>query len=336
MRLFKLSFLVFAVALFSVNAAAQEKADLIKLYNQADQQASEKQYQEAINSFTQVISVAEQLGAEGDDIKQRAEKAIPGLYMGIAAQDLAKFKQSKSIADLDNAIASFEEAQAVANQYNNDNVSQKSTQYIPLLHYNKGVLLFKQQNYAQANAAFDNAIELNGNYAKAYYQKALVFKKTDPNDIDGMLTMLDKAIEVANSANDGRTARLATKKAHDELVFRGAKATEAKRYDQSISLLNRALNYDTESADAHYRLAEVYNKRSNYDKALEHANQALAFENGSRTEKAKIYFELGFAHQFKNNKSQACDAFSNAAVGQFKAPAEHKMEFELKCETANP
>jgi tetratricopeptide (TPR) repeat protein len=93
------------------------------------------------------------------------------------------------------------------------------------------------------------------------------------------------------------------------------------------------LDYDDESADVYYRLAEASNKASNYEKAVQYATTALDHENGGKTDKAKIYFELGYAHQTLGNKSVACDAFSNALFGSFKSPAEHKMEYELKCDS---
>ena len=95
----------------------------------------------------------------------------------------------------------------------------------------------------------------------------------------------------------------------------------------------KILNYNSESADSYYRLSEVSNKRSNYSGAIEFGNSALEYEQGGSTDKAKIYFEIGFAHQLLGNKAEACAAFNNASFGSFKAPSEHKMEFELKCES---
>ena len=64
-------------------------------------------------------------------------------------------------------------------------------------------------------------------------------------------------------------------------------------------------------------------------------NSALEYEQGGSTDKAKIYFEIGFAHQMLDNKADACTAFSKSSFGSFKAPSEHKMEFELKCKSTN-
>ena len=51
-------------------------------------------------------------------------------------------------------------------------------------------------------ADLDRAIELNANYAVAYYQKAVVSKAMNPSDVDGFMQWYDRAIEVAQRVND--------------------------------------------------------------------------------------------------------------------------------------
>ena len=324
--------LVVLIAVFgTVGVQAQDKTDAINLFNKALEDAKAKDYETAINGFLQAISVADQIGAEGADVKQRSEKQIPGLYFQVALTKARKFQKSKTIADLDDAIASLNEAEMNGKDYGDSEVERRASGLITQMYFNKSSILYNQGNFPEATSAVNTAIERNGNYSKAFYHRALISKKSNPENLDAYLSAIDEAIVVAERINDSRVARTAKKAAHDELLFRGSTASQEQKYSTAIPLLNRALDYDAESAGAFYRLAEAYNKQEKYDDAISNANKALQFEKGGRGEKAKIYFEIGYANQYKNNKEAACSAYTNAAFGSFKEAAEHSMEFELKC-----
>lgn len=326
-------FLVMAMTTVAVNAQ-QTLTDAINAYNQAQETAGANEYLDAISLYENAIDIANTLGAEGEDIKNRSQAAIPKLYLARASQDYNAFRSSRTMADLDNAIASFLEAQSAGEQYNNTSVQQQSRGAVAQLYYVKGTMLFKQEDFAAADDALNDAIQTNANYSKAYYQKALVYQKTNPNDLEGTMSLFDRAIAVSEQVGDNTTLRLANDRAHKELLFRGSKAIEAGNNTQAIELLQLSLEYDSGSADSYYRLAEASNKLGRRDAAIQHSQRALELEQGGNTDKAKIYFELGVAYQAKGNKGEACKALTNASYGSFKNPAEHKMEFELKCESA--
>ncbi len=335
MKTLRYTLSVLLLVLVSATAYGQTtKADAIKLFNKALEEAKANNFDQAIAEFAEAITLADELGEEGADIKDRSEKQLPGLYYKRAVEAFNMFRSSKSLSDLDSAIEDFNEAAQVSNQYDNTELEQKANGIIPQLHYQKSIFLFKQSDFAGAEEELTKALEFNQNYAKAYFQRSVVYKKLNPNDLDGYITLVDEAIDVAENTGDSRTLRSANESAHDELLYRAVKQTENNRLSTAVELLNKALKYDPESEDVYYRLAEALNKQGKYDDALQHANKALELENGGKSEKAKIFFEIGFAHQGKGDNSAACSAFQNAAFGAFKAPAEHKMEYELKCETA--
>lgn len=335
MKDLKRFFLVFVFALASVAVQAQNgNTDAINAYNEALELAQAKDYDAAISKYREAITIAEGLGADGEDIKTRSENAIPKMYFSKAIDAYNAFKSSPSIPNLDAAIAQFAEARTVGADSGDDQVRDRARGVLAQLHYQKGTMLFKRENFIEAEEALNNAIQVNPNYAKAYYQKGLVHKKTSPNDLDGIMNWFDRAISVGEQVNDGAVVRSATNSAHAELLFRGAKSIEQGQNTRAIELLQMSLEYNNTSSDSYYRLAEASNKLGNRDNAIRYATQALSHESGGNTDKAKIYFELGLAHQAKGNKGGACDALNNASYGSFKAPAEHKMEFELKCESA--
>lgn len=336
MKVFNKFLLLLFVSMLAINVSAQEYEDAVNSYNEGLEQAKSKNYEAAINSFTKALEIGESLGTDqGNSIKGQAVKQIPKMYYQKAVVSFNNFQSSKTVTDLDKAVENFLEAGDIGKKYDDSDIAARSTNIIPQLYYQKGTLLYAQQDFEAANEALDKAINANANYAKPYYQKGLVAKKIDENDIDNILYWYDQAITVGEAVNDNKVVNSAKKSAQDELLYRGVKASEGKRYADAVELLDWALTYNEESASVHYRLAEVYNKQSKADQAIEHANKALEFERGGKTDHAKIYFELGLAYQTKDNKNEACKAFSDALYGSFKAPASHIMEFELKCAQAS-
>jgi tetratricopeptide (TPR) repeat protein len=330
-------FLIMVLAMTTVAVNAQSTlTDAINAYNQARELATAKDFDTAISMYEEAITIADELGQEGQDIKQRSEKAIPQMYFQRAVVAYNTFKGDPSIPNLDEAIEEFGEAEEMGQESGDTQVQSKSRGVLAQLYYQKATMLFKREEFEAADEALNQAIQTNSNYAKAYYQKGLVYKKTNPNDVEGIMSFYDRAIAVGEQVNDNGTVRQARESAHGELLFRGGKAIEAGNSTQAIEFLELSLEYDSGSADSYYRLAEASNKLGRRDAAIQHAQKALDLEPGGNTDKAKIYFELGVAYQAKGNKGEACKALSSASYGSFKSSAEHKMEFELKCESASP
>jgi tetratricopeptide (TPR) repeat protein len=338
MNILKQSFLaILAMGLLGVlvtNAQAQEqRRAAVQAYNKASELAKNDQLEQAITKFEEAIEAgqaAEEAGEEGADIVERSKSKLPALHYDQAISAYRSFQSSRTTSSLDETIQAFQEASDVASQYGNQSIADKATGNITQLMYSKSVLQYSQQNFEDALATIDQVIERNSNFPKAYFHKGLIYKKMDGN-FDQALSLFDQAIDLGEKNDDPQIVRKAKENATGELVFRGATAIKDKKYTSAIELLNRALEYDPESADANYRLAEAYNNRGEWGQGMKYARRALDLENGGRTSKAKIYFEIASAYKGQGQFNQACDAYSNAAYGQFKQQAEHQMEFELEC-----
>ena len=327
--------LFIAMAIFFLganqNATAQDaNAEAISTFNNAIELAENKDFDNAIGLFEEALQIAEQNDLA--DIKERVENQLPKVYASRASDAYSTYQSNKDVPSLNEAIRKFEEANEAAQRFGDDQIAERTRGVIPQLYYIKGVLHFRQQDLNASEEALNQAIQLNSNYAVAYYQKALVQKRKNRSNVDSYLQWIDRAIQVGEQVGDNTTVEKAKNNAVEELVYQGVQQADQRRFDSAISLLSRALDYDSSSPDAHYRLAEVYNKRSNWSRAIEHAQQALQFESGGVVDKAKIYFELGTAYQGSGQKTQACNAFEEAAHGEFRDPSLHKMEHELKCE----
>ncbi|MCG8373198.1 MAG: hypothetical protein MI700_06675 [Balneolales bacterium] len=333
MKVFKSIILTAIIGLSATLVLAQAtEEEAITTYNEATEAASAKDYQAALDKFLRAIELGGEVGNQ--DIVDRSRRQVPTMHYQLAVGKYREYQSAASIESLDAAIAKFEEAQTVAAEYSDDRIGGQAARILPQLHYSKAIMLFKREDFTGADEELNIAINMNANYAKAYYQKGLVAKKLNADDIDTILNWFDRAISVAIQVNDGEIEREASESAYEELRFRGSSIVQDDPRG-SMELLNRALDYNPESAEVYYRLAEASNKLTNYNEAIQYANQALEYEVGGSTDKAKMYFEIGFAQQMLNNKAEACEAFGNASFGSFKAPAEHKMEFELKCQSTN-
>ena len=338
-----LKYLITLVAALSLTIMAAEKShaqddarsEVITLFNQAQEQASSGDFTGAIELFEDALEVANANAIM--DIAGQIEDILPRVAQSRASNAYRAYQNERTRSSATQAIRYFEIAKEMADEYGDSEVAQRAQAAIPQLYYIRGILEFRNENYDDSIADLEKAMELNANYAAPYYQMGVVMKAVNPNDIDQAMEWYDKAIEVADRTNDTRTLQSARNGARDELIFRAVNLAEDRSFNRAIQLLNRVLErYDSESADAHYRLAEIYNERGNWDDALRHSRRALELETGGVTDRAKIYFELGTAHKGKGEKTRACSAFENARYGEFTDPANFELQFELKCEGHTP
>ncbi len=332
----KLSKLLFPIALLvifvsttgRVMAQEEARAEVTTLYNSAQELAQSANYDRAIELFEQTLEQADAAGLQ--DIRQLVVGQLPRVYSARAATAYRAFQSTKSVANVDAAIAAFQDALAAGETYGDANAAAQAANAIPQLIYAKSIVQFSAGDLQASSATLDEALAANPNYAQAMYQKGIVSRRLE-EDVNTTVGYFEQAIALADATGRGNIAGNARTQAVETLLFAAVPLAEERQFQASIALLERAVALGTNSADVHYRMAEVQNKRSEYRSAIEHAELALEYESGGVVDKAKIYFELGLAHQMLNQRDEACAALKNAAYGDFRDPAQYKMEFELKC-----
>lgn len=317
---------------FAQLSIAQDEArgEAIQLYNQAIEMAGQSQFDEAISLYREALNVSQD--NQLNDIAEQITQRLPRVYLSRAGGAYSQFQNERTMGNVDTAIEYFQEAQEAAEEFGDDQVAQQARGAVPQLVYVRSVINFRQENYEQALQDLNRALELNPNYAVAEYQKAVVMKRMNPQDVETWLAQYDRAIELAEQTNNTETLNNARNNAAEELVFRAVNLSENREFNRAIELLNMARNYDESAHQIPYRLAEISNKRANWSEAETYAREALDLHNGGVADKAKIYFELGTALKGQGQFEDACSAFEDARYGDFTEPANHELQFELKCE----
>ncbi len=322
MKVVKCTLALMLMILLIDTSQAQSREDVIASFNEGYALFNEQgDNLAAIEKFKETIELAEQVGSEVNDIRDRAAGQIPRLSFMHAAQFVRERR-------LEEAIDAFEETIRLAGKYNDDQILSRARGNMPALYLNLGNQFYRDEDNQTAYEMYEKAIELNPSYVSAYYQMGLVYRRF--GDMDTSLEYFDTSIDLAREADDQENVDRGQRAARDYLVFRASEQIEEENYNRALDLLNRAAGYG-DSSSLHYRFAETYNHLGRHNDALSSAQRALELDNGGPSDQARLYFELGLAYKGMENESAACNAFKNALFGDFQSPAEHEIEHELNC-----
>lgn len=316
---------ILVMALFTLSLNAQTINEVIESFNAGAAEVTAGNYESAITNFESTIEQATALGAEGDEMKAKAEMQIPQLYYRMA-MDTYKAK------DIPGAIIKFEETVAACDKYGNDDVKGKSLKYLPPLYNSNGNSQLKAGDFEGAIASFDKAVEYQPDYARAIYGKGLVYRKQ--KDQDNMVATLEQAIEVGNNADpvDEKTVAAATKILKDGYVNAGKLAFKDENYADAISNFESSFKYDPEDAEVYYLICVCHGRQDEFEKAVESGTKALEYEEDDVDKKARIYYELGNAYVKLVEYDKACAAFNNCLVEPYTASVQHQIDNVLKCQ----
>jgi tetratricopeptide (TPR) repeat protein len=284
---------------------AQTKNDAAIAFNAAAQLAV-TDLPGAIKGMNDVIGICDKVGADASDLKEKAQKSLPGWHYQVA-NNLLKEKK------IDEAQVSLEKSLELADLYKDAEIKDKASKQLAKVYVAKGNTLLKTEKTDEALALFDKAIGFTPTYAKAYFSRGQALKKK--GDFDKMKESMDMAISYGKETGDTSSLNNAKNVMRDNLVTRASKAVQKGTNEQAITLANSSLTYNDQNKDAYYLLAVAYNKTSKWDNAIEAANKGLALEENSKEKKARFYLELGNAQKGKGDTASACSSFRNAAYG---------------------
>jgi tetratricopeptide (TPR) repeat protein len=312
---------ILAGVLLAGSLSAQTLTEVINEFNTGVEKLNGQEYDAALEHFNQVLTLAETVGDEANDMKAQAEKQIPSTYYR-QATTFMKRKQ------YDNAIPYLEKTVETATLYgNNDEISKKAAGYLPQLYMRQGNQEWKNQNYDAAIAYFDKVLAVNPNIYQACQGKGMVYLEQDKTD--EMLQCFNNAKEGASAKNDTKTIEQINgviDNYYNKFIMEEMEMVDPEENDYSyvVEACENALAANANNPRALYHLAIVANKSVEYDKAIEYAQQALQHEKEAVWLSA-INFELGSAYQNTADYEKACETLRKVTEDPFLERAEKKI-----------
>jgi len=315
------AFLLIGGLILAGSLTAQTLTDVINEFNTGVEKLNNQEYDVALNHFNQVLSLAETVGDEANDMKESAQKQIPSTHY----RQATLFMKRKQY---DNAIPFLEQTVEFATLYNNnEEIAKKASGYLPQLYVREGMRSTQNDNYEEAITYFDKALAVNPNIYQAHQGKGMVYLDQDETDL--MLEAFNKAKEGATAKNDTKTigrVNSAIDSYYNKYIMEEMANVDPEDMDYSyvVEACENALAANPDNPRALYHLAIVSNKSSQYDEAIENAEKALAHETEPVWISA-IQFELGSAFQNKDDYTSACEALKKVTEEPFLTQAEKKM-----------
>jgi tetratricopeptide (TPR) repeat protein len=317
----KFSGLAIIAIIVNTGINAQTKTDAINAFNQAVV-IMKAEPVSAIESFESCIKISDQVGDSAKDIKEKAVKVLPDLYYQKAYKIYSVDKK------IQESLEVCKKGVKVAEKYNNAGSKEKFQKLMVQEYVGLGANYFKNNENEKALSEFDSALSINANSTKALLNKALTYKKM--GNTSKFTETIDFYIEKLKSDGDTSQLKQANKIALDYFRISGAKANQANKLADAITLLNSSFKYGIDK-DVYFHLADVYNKQKNFTEAAINAQKGIEKDSASTPEaKAKFYYELAVAQSGKGETDDACSSFKFALYGQFLEPSKAQMT-NLKC-----
>ena len=164
-----------------VAVSAQTLRDVSDAYNKADELLTENNISGAITEFEKCLELAIKVGSEADELRVKAENALPDLFL----QKTNKLLENKNY---DEASTAFGQMISASEKYNSPDVKEKAEPAKKALckhYYNQGLEAMKQKKFDDALKSFTRIPEIDDASGDAYYQIASChnYKKSWDNAI---------------------------------------------------------------------------------------------------------------------------------------------------------
>lgn len=311
-----------AGVLVAATLSAQTLTDVINEFNTGVEKLNGQEYVVALEHFNQVLTMAEVVGAEADDMKAQAEKQIPATYYRQATTFMKRKQYDNAIPYLENTV------ETAALFGNNEEISKKAAGYLPQLYVREGNAKRKNKSYDDAIELFDKAIAMNPNLYQACQGKGMVYLEQDETE---------EMMKCFNNAKEGAIAKNNTKAIdqingvidsyYNNFIMEevGAIDPEENDYSYVVEACENALAANPDNPRALYHLALVANKSDQAQNAIEYCQKALQYEKEVIWMSA-INFELGSAYQSTKQYDEACMALQKVTEDPFLDRAEKKIE----------
>ena len=241
--------------------------------------------------------------------------------------------KAKNVGEAEAAFAKAYNAMLAASQAATEAEDSKvanNAKYVAAqIAYKAGFLALQQENYETALDHFTVGVEAYPTFAMNHRGRAMVLQDTE--QIDAAMQAYAKAIEVGRANGDYKTANQAENAIRDYYIYQASQRLSAENPSDAdaaaaLETIAELKQYLELGANAYYYMAVAHDAQGDFEQAIALSDQALELHNGSRTDKAKIYFIKGEALMELGQNPAARQAFENASYGQYQASAKHYLE----------
>lgn len=227
---------------------------------------------------------------------------------------LAKLKAK----DFDAALPLFEQAIETA-----DPESETDSKVVKLAKRNGAIAAYyvgndlrKSDKFEEALATYDKGIEYASGFYANYIGRAQALEGKGDN-----VEAIKAYVMAAEMSEKGGKADKAGDLINKAENF-AAVAWGDKKWDDAISYAETFLALK-ETADAHYYMAQSLQEKGENQKALEHAEKALAMAGD---DKNKFYFTKAEIHEALGQTSEAVDAYKMVGGSKYGERAKYKVD----------
>jgi tetratricopeptide (TPR) repeat protein len=315
------------LALTTISMFAQTLTDVINEFNAGVESLNDQAYKTALTQFNKSLELCEVVGEESDDMKKKAQEQVVGTHYRQAITLMKRKQYDKALPSLENTVKYSGEYE-VKPEY-----AENAKKYLPSLYLREGNVLRMQGKHDEAMEIFDKALELQPALYKAHQGKGMVYK--DINNTDMMLEEFaiakQKAVQLEdheviadiNAAINGHFKVLID----EELMMMDP---EDPDYTFLLDICDEAIQANDQNSYAYWQAAAALNKMVEFDRAIEYAEKAVAYETDPVLLSA-LHYELGMAYYNTVRYEDACQAFNKVTEEPFLGKAEKKMSATPNC-----
>jgi len=307
--------------LIAASLSAQTLTDVINEFNAGVEKVNNQEYDASLEHFNQVLTLAESVGAEADEMKAKAEEQIPLAYYRQATLFMKRRQFDNAIPYLENTV------QTAAEFNNNQETGEKASKYLMQSYMMEGQRDYKNESYEDALVYFDKALAMDETLYQAHLGKGMIFLEKGENEM--MLEEFALAKKGALADNDTNTVQQIDAKIdsyYNKFIIDEMEMIDPEDpdYEYVIEACDKALVVNPANPRALYHLALISNKKVEYDAAIEYALKALLSETEPVWISA-INYELGSAYENTVEYEKACEAYGKVVEEPFLSRAEKKM-----------
>jgi tetratricopeptide (TPR) repeat protein len=315
----KVTILFAALFLFLTGVSkAQTIEEAFELFTQSRTLISEGKNQEAITTLESLITMCDQLGEEGDELKNNAVSVLPNLYYNSA-------KELFDLGQLDAAIEGYEKTLAVASMYNDQETYNLTRSVLAQLFLKSGNDKFREREFEAALVDLGRALEYDPTNTNTLLLLAYCHRRLENT---AEMVFYFNAV-IANGRANERNVTTSRDALMTHFMNTGARLINAKNTAEGLPNLDTAATFG-ESADLWYYYAVGFNAAERHPEAIEAAEKSISLEPNNRENVARNQFEIGTAWYGQSNNPKACEAYSAANFGRTAARADQMIK-ALRC-----